>query len=391
MIKAERDVIIIGAGPAGTICAGYLAKAGLDVLLLDKEIFPRDKACGEILQEGIVTHVDALGAFSELDRIGACIRKLQIFSDNGVKTIVPFECYCAPRYKFDQLMVKAAVKYGTEFRQGCRVIDVIVERGTVRGVKVKFRGEEAELRSKIVIGADGAYSQIAKILGVMKEKAPAMYIGQRAYFKGVRLDKALSKDQYNTYGVFGFDASVAPEYFWIVPCGEKGVSEGYCNVGAIVKDRNLYKGTGIQERFEKWVENSPEIAAMFEKAVQVSPWAGGKLCDATQEIENVGNGFMLIGDAAAAMMPLYNDGLSAAANSAKAAADAARAAIDCSDVSADFIRPAYNKAMAPYRISADETKIRKLMQESMYDPRTMNHVVEHINRDPSYRERIMRK
>ena len=49
MIKTERDVIVIGAGPAGSICASYLSKAGIDVLLADKDIFPRDKACGDIL------------------------------------------------------------------------------------------------------------------------------------------------------------------------------------------------------------------------------------------------------------------------------------------------------------------------------------------------------
>ena len=70
MVRTERDVIVIGAGPAGSICAAYMAKAGIDVLLLDKEIFPRDKVCGDILQEGIVAHVDALGAFDELDRTG---------------------------------------------------------------------------------------------------------------------------------------------------------------------------------------------------------------------------------------------------------------------------------------------------------------------------------
>ena len=50
MVRTERDVIVIGAGPAGSICAAYMAKAGIDVLLLDKEIFPRDKVCGDILQ-----------------------------------------------------------------------------------------------------------------------------------------------------------------------------------------------------------------------------------------------------------------------------------------------------------------------------------------------------
>ena len=131
MVRTERDVIVIGAGPAGSICAAYMAKAGIDVLLLDKKIFPRDKVCGDILQEGIVAHVDALGAFDELDRTGTCIRSLRLVSSNGDIAHLPFECYCTPRYRFDELMVKTAVKHGAEFRQGCRVVDMIVEKGTV--------------------------------------------------------------------------------------------------------------------------------------------------------------------------------------------------------------------------------------------------------------------
>ena len=53
-----RDRIIAGAGPAGSICASYLARAGVDVLLLDKDIFPRDKACGDMQCEGLVYHID---------------------------------------------------------------------------------------------------------------------------------------------------------------------------------------------------------------------------------------------------------------------------------------------------------------------------------------------
>ena len=390
MIKTERDVIVVGAGPAGSICASYLAKAGIDVLVLDKDIFPRDKACGDILQEGIVSHVDKLGAFDELDRMGACIRSLRLVSSSGDTAQLPFECYCAPRYSFDELMIKTAVKHGAEFRQSCRVTDMIIEKGTVCGVRVRWHGEESEIRARVVIGADGAYSQTARQLGIMQEKPSGIMFGQRAYFKGVKLDKSFSRNQYNTYGVFSFDEDIIPGYCWAVPCGEKGASEGLCNVGIIVRDRELIKPEALQTRFDKWRNNTGEIARMFESAQQVSPWMSGKLCDMTQMIDNIGDGFIIIGDAGAHMLPLYNDGLSAAANSAKAAADAAIAAIDADDVSKQFIAEIYDDGMKNFIIADDEIKSRRLMQESMYDAGTMNKVVSHINRDPVYRGRIAR-
>ena len=388
MIKTERDVIVIGAGPAGSICASYLSKAGIDVLLADKDIFPRDKACGDILQEGIVSHIDKLGAFDELDRMGACIRSLRLVSSNGSTAQLPFECYCAPRYSFDELMVKTAVIHGAEFRQGCRVTDIIIEKGTVCGVRVRWRGEETEIRAKIVIGADGAFSNTARLLGVMKDKPSATLYGQRAYFKGVRLDRSLSTNQYNTYGVFSFDAGVKPGYFWAVPCGATGASEGFCNVGIIVGDTELIKPEALQARFDKWKNSTGEISRMFEAAQQVSPWMSGRLCDMTQHMDNTGDGYIIIGDAGAQMLPLYNDGLSAAANSAKAAADAAIAAIDADDVSRAFLENAFDSVMKNYSITDDEIKVRRLMQESMFDSGTMNNVVAHINRDPVYRGKV---
>ena len=67
MTMIKRDVIIAGAGPAGAICAAYLARAGFDVLVIDKEIFPREKVCGDMLREGIVKHVERLEAIDVLD------------------------------------------------------------------------------------------------------------------------------------------------------------------------------------------------------------------------------------------------------------------------------------------------------------------------------------
>ena len=83
MTIVERDVIVVGAGPAGAIAAAYLAKAGIDVLLLDKDIFPRDKACGDMQCEGIVSHVNELGAFDRLDAMATCLRKIKLIRNSG--------------------------------------------------------------------------------------------------------------------------------------------------------------------------------------------------------------------------------------------------------------------------------------------------------------------
>ena len=251
---------------------------------------------------------------------------------------------------------------------------------------MKFRGEEAEIRCKLVIGADGAYSATAKALGVMKEDSSAIYLAQRAYFKGIKLDRQLAHDRYDAYGVFCFDEHVKPGYIWVLPSGKRGIEDGYCNVGMMVYDRDAYRGMDLQERFFRCLENSPQMQAMFAEAEQVSDWQGGKLSDITQNMPKAGDGFLLIGDAASVMMPLTNDGLSAAADSAKAAADAAIGAIRRDDFSEGFLAKQVDVPR-----DAEDLKITKLMQQSMYDSAVMDRFVGLLNTDQVYKKKIIKK
>ncbi len=379
----ERDVIVVGAGPAGAVCAAYMARAGLDVLLIDKEIFPRDKACGDMVKEGFVKHIERLEAVDVLDEMSTCIRKLKLISAGGHEAVVPFECYSVPRYKLDKLLVDTAISWGAEFRQGCRVVDVIRECDEVCGVIVREKGVEREIRSSIVIGADGVNSDFGKIIGAMDEESSAVWLGQRAYFKGVKLDRSLSKEQYDAGGIFGFDDKPGPAYFWVMPTGADGVKRGICNVGMIVKGRDAYKASELAARMEAWLDSNEKLQEMFGGAEKISPWAFGKLTDVNQQRRPAGDGYMLIGDAAAQMIPLTNDGLTAAANSAKAAADAAEAAFKEDDFSEEFLLERYVSSLTAqqggsYEAAQNKKKLDDLLMESMNDPKVKDMIVERL-------------
>ncbi len=393
MIIAERDVIVVGAGPAGSICAAYLAKAGADVLLLEKDLLPRDKACGDMECEGIVGHMSALGAVKELDALSTCVRSIKLISSCGNETLIPFECYCAPRYELDRILAETAVKHGAELRQSCTVTGLIAENGTITGVKAKYRGEEVRLRSRIVIIADGAFSAVGRSLGIAGENPYGIWMGERAYFKGVNLDRNLAKDQYDAYGVFAFSELVGPGYFWVLPVGINGVKSGICNVGMLVHDLDAYRQADLQERFRKWSTGLPKISAMFERAVRISPWRGGRINDVSQDVRKAGNGFMVIGDAAALTMPLAHDGLSAAADSGKAAALAALAALTVGDVSEENLLKEYMDAYKSKKNKniAERLKLSRLMMESMHDPTVMDRTVELLENDPMHRKKYMNR
>lgn len=386
----KRDVIVAGAGPAGAICAAYLAKAGLDVLLIDKDVFPRDKVCGDMIREGFVKHIKELDAIDLLDEKSTCVRKLKLMSASGNEALVPFECYSLSRYELDKLLVDTAVSWGAEFRQDCRLEDVIIEGGKVCGVVVREKGAKYQLLCRMVIGADGVNSQLAKALDVQEEDPAGIWMGARSYFKGVKLDGKLTKGQYDAGGVFAFDDKSGPAYFWVMPVGRDGVKKGVCNVGMLLKGRDVCSADDILGRLDSWMASDEAVREMFDGAERLGDWKFGNIADNTQKREPVGEGYVLVGDVAAQIVPLFGDGLSAAADTAKAAADAVRSAFESGDFSADLIKEVYAASQAKLQPikTQDEIKTDKLLLESLEDPHVMDKVVERLERDKNYRAKV---
>ncbi|MBQ8151220.1 MAG: NAD(P)/FAD-dependent oxidoreductase [Firmicutes bacterium] len=393
-MKIERDVIIVGAGIAGGICAAYLAGAGADVLLLEKEIFPRDKACGDILREGMVTHLSRLDLFGKLDDNGTLLRRLHIMSENGSECIIPFEGYAAPRFQIDSMIAEAAIKRGTEFRDGCRVRSLICEDGWIKGVSVREKGADFEIRSRLVILADGAGSLLKGQLGMTsaEEKAERFtgsgeYIGERAYFAGINLEEVLAKGQYNAYGAIGFHKDLPGGGYWIVPSGRSGIRDGYCNVG-IVREADGAEAVSAEEVFAGLFERNKRVASLFLGARQVSPWKRAMLRDVTAINHRCGNGYLIIGDAGSIMMPFIKDGCSAAADSGEAAAIAAKEAIRANDFSAEYLTEEYVR-----RIEPDKTRLKfeRITAESLHDPYVSNPMISRMVNNPTYTKRVLRE
>ncbi|MBQ0078472.1 MAG: NAD(P)/FAD-dependent oxidoreductase [Eubacterium sp.] len=390
----KRDVIIVGAGISGSICAAYLANSGVDVLLIDKEIFPRDKACGDLLTEGVVTHISRLNAFEELDKIGTCLRRAHLMGENGSECIIPFEGYVAPRFELDSMLVQVAIRRGTEFRDGCRVRSLIVENSengpAVRGVNVRERGVDYQIYARQVILADGAESLLTPELMAQPQEVEqrftrsGYYAGERAYFTGVNLDEYLAKGRYNAYGIFGFHRKLVNGYYWIVPSGETGVSEGYCNIG-IVYDPESSGQVTAEEIFADLIESNRRVAALMLGAQQATPWKQGTLRDVNTAGLRYDQGFLVIGDGAGAMMPLFKDGMTAAADTAEAAAIAINSAMRTNDFSQ--IEKVYEDLITP---DEKRLKMEKITVESMYDPEVPMNMIARMTNNPTYVKRVLK-
>lgn len=374
----ERDVIVVGAGPAGAICASYLAKAGMDVLLLDKEISPIEKPCGDIMCEGMVRHINSLELLEDVDSKSTCIRRINLIGCGGNEAIVPFECYTMPRHRLDKILIDGALSWGVEVRQGCRVIDVIREMGYIRGVVVKEKGTERELRCRLLIGADGTNSIVGKLTGNLSEKPSGIWMGLSGYFADVALERKLAREQYDGGGIIGFDDDSSLGYYWIMPSGSRGVVDGLCNVGMMVKGRDNYSSKELLDKMNDWLSSCDKAAAAMKNAVQQGGWKVGRLADSTQARRPAIDGVIMIGDAAADVemrmsekltpLDLFNDGLSAAANTAKKAADAAIAAFLDNDFSGEYLTEKMEEGKACGSEADDMRKVRTLFMESLTDP-----------------------
>lgn len=382
MKSIERDVIIVGAGPAGSLCAAYLAKAGVDVLLLERDCFPRDRAGGSVVSEKFVSHLTQLENADRLDRMSVFINQLLMVSSGGREALIDYECYGTNRRDLEVLLTDTAVSWGAELWQGSRVTGLVRELGKVCGVKVYSGGIETEIRSKIVIGADGAMSLVAKESALMRENPQAMSIAMSAFFEGVRLDRNIAIGQYSTYGSVFFDRENAPGYFWIIPSGDGGVLRGYCSVGMVIDytDGSQKDKMDMEARFSDWLSRSTRGSSMLSGARQVSPWMKGKQTFVTQNMKNTGNGLILIGDAASVMMPLWSDGLSAAADSARTAADTAWQAIKDNDYSDGFLNRVYRTHDLQMGSSEKDDVLKKaaLLRETMKDPVAVDRAIERI-------------
>ncbi len=331
------DVLVVGAGPAGSAAAYALAKAGADVLILDRSRFPRDKTCGDgvaphavdILREMGVTfeqfHGPARKTFGGLisGPDGRSFRAEPPRGGDGAR----LESWIVPRIELDAHAVRAAVRAGATLREGVTITGLVRERGRVRGVETLDGSGVSRVRASVVIGADGAHSSVAKALG-LRENGPR-HIGYalRAYYENV---SGLRDDMEIHY----YDRGLLPGYGWIFPTGVRSA-----NVGVGVYFGELRRsGRKLRDILHDFIHSAPAVADRFRDARLSGRATGWPLPVSSERRNTVFDGVMLAGDAASLVDPLTGEGIYTALVSGRSAARAALAGLRAGDVSAEALR-----------------------------------------------------
>ena len=213
VVKKEYDVIVVGAGPAGSMAARFAAEQGVSVLMLEKD---RDVGypvrCGEAISKKGVEN------FIEPDErwITAHITKFSLNAPDGNEALIEFDDsgYVLERKIFDYELAKTAVNAGADILTRAYVNGLIIEEDRVAGVKYEFQGEPKEIKSKIVIGADGVESRVGRWAGI------ETYVDFRNMECCTQITASnIPLDQNTLYFYFGKDYAPGG-YFWIFPKGK---------------------------------------------------------------------------------------------------------------------------------------------------------------------------
>ena len=326
----EYDVLIVGAGPGGSTTALALRDAGLKVAMIDKSGFPRDKVCGELMHKKTVeTLTSIVPEFKEeFKKFPKTFTLKHTRMHYKGKTIVYHwnnESYTCPRFEFDNFLLEyVRKKTNTDiFTSTCP--DKITLEGD--DVHVSIKHSNTVFKAKMIVGADGVNSVVAKQL-TEKTKDKKHYLGAvRTYFTNI------SNHDPDTSEVF-FNSKYHLNCLWVFP-----VEGNKANVGfGLLSSKITKKKINLKEAFYDYFKQSPELGEKFKNATQVSPLEGFGVSLGTQMVVTSGAHFMLVGDAAALTNPISGTGMGNAVVSAKLAA---QQVIDCfkqKDFSAQFMK-----------------------------------------------------
>lgn len=330
------DAIIVGAGPGGATAAAVLARQGRHVLMLDRERFPRDKICGDAISG---KSVDVLRELGILDRV---VRDESLGSwgvtfsgPSGAEAAIPFSKldqpvapgFVSPRTVFDNLVFECAVEAGAEIMQEVTVTGLIRSGSQVTGVTARTKeGESLELRAPVVIGADGAYSIVARELGMEQLSEKHYCAGIRAYYEGVT-----GFHSRNFIEIHFVDESI-PGYFWIFPMPGGKANVGLGMLSSAVKKRKVK----LKRLLDELVEH-PRFKDRFRDATRIGDVRGWGLPLGSRPRTMAGDGWMLVGDAASLIDPFTGEGIGNAMVSGWKAAEWTLRARESGDFSAAFL------------------------------------------------------
>jgi geranylgeranyl reductase family protein len=313
----EADVIVVGAGPGGSSTAIHLVKAGLDVLLLEKTTFPREKVCGDGLTPRAIKELVSLGVRpSTVDwkrnkglriHVGRAHYQMQWpeLSD------FPNFGMTVRRSVFDEFLAQRAMDAGVRLLTGTNVAAPIIHRGRITGVTTK---DGRQFTAPLVVAADGNSARLGVAMGRHRIENRPLGLAIRTYFTSPR-----ANDEFIDSWLELWDDSPVPHllpgYAWSFP-----LDDGTCNVGLGLPDAKRFGHVDLRDSMKRWLGGLDQHWG-FNETTQVGPIQGAALPMGFNRKPIYAKGLLLVGDAAGAINPFNGEGISYAMESGRFAAE----------------------------------------------------------------------
>jgi geranylgeranyl reductase family protein len=332
--ERQADVIVVGAGPAGASTAYHLAQAGVDVLLLEKAAFPRDKICGDGLTPRAVKQLIGMGF--DLDEPGWMKNKGLRIVGAGHRLELPwpdlasFPPYGAVRTRMDldETLARHAEKAGARLMERTAVTGPVLDERTGRVVGVTAKpvddrgrrvGDEVAYHAPIVVACDGVSSRMATSLGLERRENRPMAVAVRAYYTTPRHDDPWMESWLELWDKDRGESSSAkllPGYGWIF-----GLGDGTANVGlGILNTSAAFQSVDYKDLLVRWLANTPEEWGFREENL-VGTIRSAALPMGFNRKPHYTRGMLLVGDSGGMVNPFNGEGIDYALEAGHMAAD----------------------------------------------------------------------
>jgi digeranylgeranylglycerophospholipid reductase len=342
-LKDRYDIIVVGAGPAGSVTAKTVASKGLDVLLIEKRQQIGDPVrCAEGVNKKYIAN------FLQPDPawISAEVKGSRIYAPNGKMVEMGEELsgvevgYVLERKIFDRALAMEAARAGAQVMVKTRATGLLINNGYVTGVKVQYMGKNYDIQCDIVIGADGIESKIGRWAGIDTTIKPG---GLCSCMQYLITDIDVDPD----FCEFYLGTHIAPSgYLWVFPKGKNKANVGIGISGFLPKNKRVID---LLDDFVKKKYPKGKIIEII--------YGGVPACGTIER--TVSNGLILVGDAARQSDPLSGGGIFNSIWAGEIAGKVAVKAIKRRDVSAEFLQEYERKWRAEIGKNIDTSLIVK--------------------------------
>ena len=379
----HSDVVIVGAGPAGSVLAFLLAQKGWEVTLLDRARFPREKTCGDGLTPRAVATLQRLGLYEDVAPRAFPVRAARLYAAPHADITLPFhpfvhplppEGLILPRKELDDLLRRRAEEAGAHFVPQARITHFLPGQGngTIAGVAGTTNGHPKEWPARLTVMATGASIGLHKAMGILQHP-PHDVRAARGYWRGVQgLEPRFE---------FFFTPELAPGYGWIFPVGED-----VANVGV-----GVYAAPGTPvpspvRRLHAFIASHPALRDRFAHAKLLDDVRSFPIRTDFPSHRICGPGWLMVGEATGLVNPVTGEGIDLAMESAMLAAEAIHRALEMGAIREKVVCR-YERRLRRHfgRMFQGLRWLRKRVMR----PRAVRILIQRAARHPGMAERIM--